>query len=149
MKKILEYILQAEGITNTRLAAMLEVAPASITHIMSGRNKPSYDFLVKLVETFPQYDARWILTGKGEPKCITNASVEAQHATVGEPQLFSLGEVAEHHDNAKPSLKTSAFATNALGQTGGESSIIPSDTPRTRLIVCFPDHTFVEYESRH
>ena len=138
MKSILEYILQNEGITNTRLATILDVAPASITHIMSGRNKPSYDFLVKLVEAFPQYDARWVLTGKGEPL----STPPTQQCVDGELQLFG-----------------SAFTTQKETDTVGAiletrtAELKNTTTPvaasgKTRLIVCFPDRTFVEYESK-
>ena len=138
MKTILEYILQHEGITNTRLAAILEVAPASISHIMSGRNKPSFDFLVKLVEAFPQYDARWILTGKGEPLPTSSA----QKVVDGELQLFSfIPENQNENRVAEP------LPENNLAEVKNPATT-PTLPGTTRLIVCFPDHTFVEYEKR-
>ncbi len=132
MKEILEYILQRESITNTRLAALLDVAPASITHIMSGRNKPSYDFLVKLVETFPQYDARWVLTGKGEPM-VPSFSQQNQS---GKLQLFA----------SQSSQDAASAADSCPIAPKSEATKSPLTTEcNCRLIVCFPDNTFVEY----
>ena len=137
MKTILEFILRNEGITNTRLAAMLDVAPASITHIMSGRNKPSYDFLIKLVETFPQYDARWVLTGKGEPL----SALPIKQSMDGELRLF------DNISNSQSDDKTPEIVVEH--DIFPDMSVSSASTPsKTRLIVCFPDHTFVAYENK-
>lgn len=67
MKTRLQYIITNEGLTNIRFAELLGVNPASISHILAERNKPSFDFVVKIAENLPQYNLRWLLTGKGEP----------------------------------------------------------------------------------
>jgi len=47
-------------------ALRLDINPSSISHLTSGRNKPSFDFLQKIVEKFPNVNIYWLLTGKGE-----------------------------------------------------------------------------------
>ena len=47
------------------LAKNLDVNRATISHILSGRNKPSIDFLQKLLNTYPNLNANWLISGLG------------------------------------------------------------------------------------
>ena len=42
----------------------MEIQPSNVSHLLSGRNKPSIDFLVKLKEIFPEYSFDWIIMGR-------------------------------------------------------------------------------------
>ena len=66
MKDQLIKILTHFNISATRFADEIGVQRSSISHILSGRNKPSYDFIVKVLEKYPSLDSLWLLTGKGE-----------------------------------------------------------------------------------
>ena len=66
MKDRLESILHYYKINSSKLADILSVQRSGISHIMSGRNNPSYDFLVSLLEAFPEINAKWLMTGRGE-----------------------------------------------------------------------------------
>ncbi len=57
--------MEHEGVTAAKLADVLEVQPSAISHILSGRNKPSFDFLLKLTAKFPRFNIEWLITGKG------------------------------------------------------------------------------------
>jgi len=61
-------ILLTEGITAKLFAEKLGVERSSISHLLSGRNKPSLDFLDKFFEQFPDYNPIWLISGKGEMK---------------------------------------------------------------------------------
>ena len=65
MRERLERILETYGISASKLAEMLDVQRSGISHILAGRNNPSYEFLVRITENFPEIDANWLLTGKG------------------------------------------------------------------------------------
>ena len=47
------------------LADNIGVNRATISHILSGRNKPSIDFLEKLLSTYDSINANWLITGIG------------------------------------------------------------------------------------
>ncbi len=61
----LQKLMDQEKITAARLADILEVQPSAISHILSGRNKPSFDFLQKIALKFPRLNIDWLITGKG------------------------------------------------------------------------------------
>lgn len=65
MDKRLQQFLDAENISQAQLAETLGVARAGISHILSGRNKPGFDFLESMATRFPQISMDWLLTGKG------------------------------------------------------------------------------------
>ena len=65
MNKRLLQFLSAENITQSQLADTLNVARAGISHILSGRNKPGYDFIESLMLHYPDLNIEWLITGKG------------------------------------------------------------------------------------
>lgn len=65
MNRRLLQFLQAENLTQTQFADTLSVARGSVSHILSGRNKPGYDFLESLMLHYPNLNLEWLLTGRG------------------------------------------------------------------------------------
>lgn len=65
MNRRLLQFLQAENITQSQFADTLSVARGSVSHILSGRNKPGYDFLESLLLHYPRLNLDWLMTGKG------------------------------------------------------------------------------------
>lgn len=69
LKKILEH----HQLTASLFADKIGVQRSSISHILSGRNKPSLDFILKVTNTFTDVDMYWLLNGKGTfPKKIAS-----------------------------------------------------------------------------
>lgn len=62
LQKVMDYY----GLNASAFADTLEVQRSSISHLLSERNKPSLDFILKLVSKFPEIDIFWITQGKGE-----------------------------------------------------------------------------------
>ena len=54
-----------EGLKSSALADSIAVNRATISHILSGRNKPSIDFLEKLLNVYPNVNANWLISGIG------------------------------------------------------------------------------------
>ena len=61
MKDKLDFLLKKKGLSATSFARMLEIQPSGISHILSGRNKPSYDLVVKILRAFPELNPDWLL----------------------------------------------------------------------------------------
>lgn len=59
-------LLKEEGLTSGRLAELLGVQPSSISHLISGRNKPGFDFIASVLRRFPRIDPNWLILGEGE-----------------------------------------------------------------------------------
>ncbi|WP_034922243.1 helix-turn-helix domain-containing protein [Gillisia sp. CAL575] len=63
--KRLQIILDYYDISAAVFADAIQVGRSSISHILSGRNKPSLDFVLKIVQTYPEVELYWLLNGKG------------------------------------------------------------------------------------
>lgn len=63
--KRLEIILDYYALSASGFADKIGVQRSSLSHLLSGRNKPSLDFIMKILEVFPEVDLYWIMNGKG------------------------------------------------------------------------------------
>ena len=66
MNKRLLQFLGAENITQSQLAEVLGVANATVSNILSGRNRPGFDFIESLLLHYPALNISWLITGKGK-----------------------------------------------------------------------------------
>lgn len=81
--KRLQKVIDYYGESAASFAEKIGVQRSSISHILSGRNKPSLDFTLKVLSSFPEVDLYWLFNGKGEfPSNTKNKSViETEKAT--------------------------------------------------------------------
>jgi transcriptional regulator with XRE-family HTH domain len=76
--------MESEGLSPSKFAETIGIQRSAMSHIISGRNNPSLDVLMKILETFPYVDSDWLLFGKGEMRRAP-VSISNKH----EPDLFS------------------------------------------------------------
>ena len=63
-ERILEF-LKKENKSSVHFAEEIGVQPSGVSHILSGRNKPSLDFVLKMLEKYKFLSTEWLLFGKG------------------------------------------------------------------------------------
>ena len=68
--KQLQKIMHHFGLSTTELADKIMVPKATISHLISERNKPSLEFIMKLHTTFPTLNLEWLIYEK-EPFLVT------------------------------------------------------------------------------
>ena len=61
----LKIVMDFYNLTASMLAEKINIQRSSISHLLSGRNKPSLDFVLKILENFPEVELYWLLNGKG------------------------------------------------------------------------------------
>lgn len=63
----LQEIIAHEGLTTSAFARKIGVVDQTVRGIVvQKRNKPGFDMLVKILQTFDWVNAEWLITGKGE-----------------------------------------------------------------------------------
>lgn len=95
----LERLLQYYGMSASAFADKINVQRSSISHLLSGRNKPSLDFVMKVVRTFPEVNLYWLLNGRGSfpdnqknaPAPISSGIVD--NITEGNPNSKKVKEI--------------------------------------------------------
>ncbi|PKQ44081.1 helix-turn-helix domain-containing protein [Confluentibacter flavum] len=63
--KRLQEVIDFYGESASSFAEKIGVQRSSISHILSGRNKPSLDFVLKILSHYPEVELYWLLNGKG------------------------------------------------------------------------------------
>lgn len=63
--KRLEFIMEHFGFNASSFADKIGVQRSSISHLLAGRNKPSLDFIMKILNLFPELNLYWVLDGSG------------------------------------------------------------------------------------
>lgn len=77
IKERIQLIIKMNNLTPSAFADKLGVQRSNISHILSGRNKPSLDLLEKIILTFPRVNAHWLITG--EVKKLETKSEETNY----------------------------------------------------------------------
>ena len=135
-------IMEEYELNATAFADKIEVGRSSISHILSGRNKPSLEFVMKVVETFPEVELYWLLNGKGSLPPVKN------NAENTSSDLFS--KSADTNASQKPShtpIKNQEdYSAYMSPQSFGD------DYPRSkgikRIVIFYDDGTFESFEDQ-
>ncbi len=61
----LQKVMQHYQLSASTFAEEINVQRSSISHLLSGRNKPSLDFVLKVLAKYEEVDLYWLLNGKG------------------------------------------------------------------------------------
>ncbi len=61
MKEKIAHLMKSESLSSSRLAEILEIQPSAVSHLLSGRNKPGFDLLQKILRRFPKINPDWLL----------------------------------------------------------------------------------------
>lgn len=81
--KRLQKIMEYHSISASAMADKIGVQRSSISHILSGRNKPSLEFVMKVLSSFSDVDLYWLLNGKGNfPKVQEVKSTPQENVSI-------------------------------------------------------------------
>ncbi len=73
MKDRIAEIIKAKGVTSQQFAEIINVQSSTISHILSERNKPSLNIVMSIMESLPEINPDWLLSGTGEMyRCENN-----------------------------------------------------------------------------
>ncbi|MCF8365238.1 MAG: helix-turn-helix domain-containing protein [Bacteroidales bacterium] len=65
LKDRIELLISTKGMTNAVFAEKIGVQPSNISHVLSGRNKPSLDLVNKVLKNFKEIRTEWLVNGSG------------------------------------------------------------------------------------
>jgi transcriptional regulator with XRE-family HTH domain len=132
-ERIIEF-LKAENKSSAQFAEEIGVQPSGISHIISGRNKPSLDFVIKMLEKYPFLSTEWLLFGRGN---MYNDQSMQELFDKSSFTLPSNEKVTDKRDIDTTDNKN-ADVINLNTSKKKEASI-------TRIILFYNDNSFQEY----
>lgn len=130
----LQMVIKMHNLTNSSFADKIGVQRSSISHVLSGRNKPSVDFLQKILTTFPKVDANWLVNGR---QLVKHPKVE--QTTPESLPDESNQVVVNDEDQARYSLKTES-------QDVAHKQAVASHRRIKKVVIFYTDGTFEEIE---
>lgn len=136
MNSRLQQFLAAENISQAQFADSLNVARASISHILAGRNKPSYDFISSLMVTYPELNLEWLMFGKGK---MYKDQIEPRQNLL----LFD-EEISEENPEQSKEIPEKIQAINKTVISSNTSETIKKQRNISKVIVLFDDGSFQE-----
>ncbi|MCW8980599.1 MULTISPECIES: helix-turn-helix transcriptional regulator [Altibacter] len=129
--KRLEKILDYYGLSATAFSDAIDFNRSTISHLLSGRNKPSLDFVMKVIQQFPEVELYWLLNGKGD-----FPSDKKNDPTPSAPS--SRITASEMKEATKQSV---SIPTKHPSETTSASAVIE------RIVIFYSDGTFKTYEN--
>jgi transcriptional regulator with XRE-family HTH domain len=102
----IQKILHYKKLTASKFADMVGAPRSTISHIISGRNNPSLEFLQKILDTFPDIQTEWLIRGEG-------SMVAARNTLFTEEDFEDKPEMADFASQ-KPEKETVAPSINEI-----------------------------------
>ena len=118
MNRRFQTILDLENLSPAQLADRLGVQRSGISHILSGRNKPSFELLQRVVQSFPEISAEWLITGNGKPLKEQNLAA-ASSAASGAANSRSSGTTPSTTPSISPSTTSGSNNSSTSGTISG------------------------------
>lgn len=85
----IEFIISAYGLSSSQFAEKTAIPRASVSHILSGRNKPSLEVLQKVAAAFPDVDVNWLMLGVGNAPSLMIPVHNEVNSVSSDAMLFS------------------------------------------------------------
>ena len=162
MKDRIAHIMRAKNLKATDFATLLGIQPSGVSHILSGRNNPSLEFVKKIKETFPEYNLDWIIFGTGpmtnsEPyrDSFVEAQKEANRSSFGDGNLPPVDPSSSGFSQLVPpqSSQTDLFSVPAdpplTSSIPVEDPPLPSDSSHVKsMLILYDDGTFETFIPR-
>ena len=149
MQDRLKQFLSMENISPARFAEVMGIQRSGISHLLAGRNKPSFEFIQRMMTAYPDINYEWLILGKGRPYKSDSAAAEKapenavltdypEEETPQETNLFSEKQTVESD------FSSSQPAENRLIDLVPDACTSKLPKKIARIIVFFNDGTYEE-----
>ncbi len=138
MNDRIRQFMSYKSLTSSELADNIGIQRSNLTHVLNGRNKPSFPFIAKLLETYPEINAKWLLLGQGN--MIENDHVPESSDLFSEPvKPVEPPPVQAIHEPASMKEEEPAVYEKTA------NLLVNNEKEVERIVVFFSDQTFKSY----
>lgn len=137
MKDRIKEYMDYKSISAGELAGRLDVQRSNISHILNGRNKPGAGFIEKLLLSYPDLNARWLLTGEGP---MAEEADLKDSAVSNKPKSEAIQQEIKHEPIVQ---EVEQQQDNILDISG-------SDEPKEleKIVLLYTDGTFKDFRRK-
>ena len=126
-------LMQEKNLTPSQFADEIGIQRSGISHLISGRNKPSLEFILKVLKRFPDVKAEYLLYGTSEIQNVKEEEKreEKEITSNNSPTLFEQPEITENKPEPRPQRQAKKERIERKIE---------------KIVVFYDDRTFREYE---
>lgn len=138
-------LLKAKNITVSQFSQAIKIQRSGMSHILSGRNKPSLDFVLRVLKRYPEINPSWFLMGEGE--MYISDKIDAQTSMFPSQSEVDDTEEILHIDNQKQETIHDDPISSEKVQLDSENIAVGASNKKKieKIIVLYSDNTFDEY----
>ena len=141
----IQLILKSKNLSSSQFADEIQVQRSSVSHILTGRNKPSLDFVSKILSSYSEINSDWLLFGKGQmikkqEQFHKNSKVEEKPEKTVQSPILQKNEEINFEGEIPKNMETETKVPD-LPQKG----IISTKSGIKKIIVFYSDKSFEEY----
>lgn len=150
MNDRIKHFMDYKGISSSELADSIGVQRSNVTHVLQGRNKPGFLFISKLLETYPEINAKWLITGDGDMLGVS-ASVAAPPKTnlFTDPLKTPVADAPKQPEAIETPVsepqEPEVINRIPIETRLNAGLITPTDKEIERIVVFYTDQTFKQY----
>ena len=136
MNRRLQQFLELEQLKPAQFADIMGIQRSNVSHILSGRNKPGFEFIQKFLLKFPTVNPDWLLLGKGKPLRDMGPTPQPQ------PQQEQIPDLFQTQDEPRP------YSTSDSDDDFQDGTEPETEEPRKtvrRITLFYSDGTFQEF----
>ena len=147
MEQRLQLFLQMEQLTQSQFADRMGIQRSGVTHLLSGRNKPSFEFITRMLQAFPSLNAEWLILGKGKPY-KNSPSTPAETQPEEPAQAVAAADLFSGPEPLQPSETTETLSFDSVPQIPAneikESTPKQSNRPKAikSILILYEDGTY-------
>lgn len=156
-KERIEYIIKDMGMTNVDFASRTGIAPATLSHITSGRSKPTLAILRGIIDGFPELSPEWVLMGTGpvykDSKQSKDNTTDGGQCGEAQNDLFSANYDTVNKNRQKqepsfPSVQQGPSVEDVVRTTMAAMTGVAQSQPRkvVEIRIFFDDGTYQEFK---
>ncbi len=159
VKEKIESIMKLEGLNSAQFAAEIGIQGSTLSHIINGRNNPSLDVLIKILNRFRTINSDWLILGVGS---MYRSEKQSQTPTLFDEmnETTYKSDMSDLKKQHKTDSVLSTFQSKSIGSS--TDSILPApDENRSylpkvdsaiksvkKIIIYYTDNTFQEFETK-
>lgn len=134
-------LIKTLKLSSSQFADEIGVQRSSVSHVLSGRNKPSLDFVTKILEAYNEVDPDWLLTGAGTMFRDEDRPSESSTLLFEEDDLADSG----HEHLAESENRIMEESQRKVKRKTGSSTMASGRKDVNKIVLFYSDGTFREY----
>ena len=148
MKDRIKKVMDESGLSASKFADKIGVPRSGLSHVLSGRNKASLDYVLKILNAFPEIDPYWLIKGQKSNASIRRIVESEEHQKPETENPLSDLNQSLASVNKKMEVQVDKMVSKITKEAPSTTSVV--DAPKIaktveRIVYFYTDGTFKEY----